>query len=281
MTGIAVPPNASTVVLVDDDPLSLALLRHLVVGMPGTSVVTFGLPTDALDLVSGQRSGSRDHRSADAGDDRHRARASAPREPLLREVPILMVTTVQDPETRREALLHGGERLHRQAARRGGGGGPDPEHAGAPARRSRDWRGMRPAWRRTSAGRPRDHPAGARGDRPPGPRGGVPGLGDRSAHHPGGLVRAARGPRARAAGGGAGHALPRRADARRRKDRRARLHPAQAERARRSRVQDHEGAHGDRPSHPRRQRVGPAADGRVDRAHPPRALSTGRDIRAG
>jgi putative two-component system response regulator len=106
MTGPDVPAPSS-VVLVDDDPLSLALLRHLVASLPGTSVVTFTAPQEALDWC---RTNDPDLVITDqqmpgmTGTELVRALREEPR---LREVPILMVTTVQDPETRREALLLG------------------------------------------------------------------------------------------------------------------------------------------------------------------------------
>jgi len=97
----------STVVLVDDDPLSLALLRHLVASLPGTRVVTFGVPEEALawclandpDLVVTDQ-----QMPGMTGTELVRALREAP---VLRDLLILMVTTVQDPETRREAVLLG------------------------------------------------------------------------------------------------------------------------------------------------------------------------------
>lgn len=99
--------HSSTVVLVDDDPLSLALLRHLVAAMPDTSVVTFPAAPEALawcrtndpDLVVTDQ-----QMPGMTGTELVRALREEPR---LRDMPILMVTTVQDPETRCEALLLG------------------------------------------------------------------------------------------------------------------------------------------------------------------------------
>jgi putative two-component system response regulator len=104
MTDLQISPK-DAVVIVDDDPLSLALLRHLVVGLPGTAVTTFGSPVEALAWC---RTNDPDLLITDlqmpgmTGTELVRAIRD---EPPLRDLPILMVTTVQDAETRRDALL--------------------------------------------------------------------------------------------------------------------------------------------------------------------------------
>ena len=99
--------TSSTVVLVDDDPLSLALLQHLVSSHPGVTVMAFHAPDEAAawcgahdpDLII------TDHQMPGmTGTELVRTLRERP---LLRDVPILMVTTVDDPETRREAVLLG------------------------------------------------------------------------------------------------------------------------------------------------------------------------------
>jgi len=95
------------VVLVDDDPLSLGLLRHLVSEIPGTRVVAFGDPREAqawcrteepdLLITDQQMPGM-------TGTELIR---SLREHPPMREVPILMVTTIQDRELRREAVSLG------------------------------------------------------------------------------------------------------------------------------------------------------------------------------
>ncbi len=100
-------PLACNVVLVDDDPLSLGLLRHLVSESPGTEVHPFGDPVEAeawcranepdLVVTDQQMPGM-------TGTELVRALRE---NPLMREVPILMVTTIQDRDVRREAVLRG------------------------------------------------------------------------------------------------------------------------------------------------------------------------------
>ena len=103
----AMAANLCRVVLIDDDPLSLALLRHLVAGIPGTEVTSFGDPWEAQrwcrahepDLVI------TDHQMPGmTGTELVRLLRD---NPLLRDVPILMVTTVQDRALRHEVLSLG------------------------------------------------------------------------------------------------------------------------------------------------------------------------------
>lgn len=100
-------PLPSTVVLVDDDPVALSLLSHLVTGMGGTSVVTFRDPVAAAEWC---RTNLADLLITDqqmpelTGTELIRRLREDPR---YRDVPILMITTVQDREVRREAVLLG------------------------------------------------------------------------------------------------------------------------------------------------------------------------------
>lgn len=98
---------AGAVVLVDDDPLSLALLTEVVSSLPGTVVVPFARAEEAAawctahepDLVVTDQ-----QMPGMSGTDLVRVLRDRP---ALRDVPILMVTTVDAPATRREALLLG------------------------------------------------------------------------------------------------------------------------------------------------------------------------------
>jgi response regulator RpfG family c-di-GMP phosphodiesterase len=96
-----------TVVLVDDDPLSLALLRHLVEDIPGTRVLAFGDPVEAEAWCRRQEADLviTDHEMPHmTGTELVRRLREVPG---MREVPVLMVTTNQDREVRREALSLG------------------------------------------------------------------------------------------------------------------------------------------------------------------------------
>ena len=95
------------VVLVDDDPLSLRLLQHLVDRIPDTRTVLFEDPAAALawclarepDLVITDQ-----QMAGMAGTDLVRALRAEPR---LGDLPILMVTSVADRELRRAAVSLG------------------------------------------------------------------------------------------------------------------------------------------------------------------------------
>jgi putative two-component system response regulator len=107
MTDPTTAPSCCSVVLVDDDPLSLALLRHLVSEIPDTRVVGFSDPREAeawcrekeVDLLI------TDHQMPNmTGTELVRRLRELP---TMREVPILMVTSIQDREVRREAVSLG------------------------------------------------------------------------------------------------------------------------------------------------------------------------------
>jgi response regulator RpfG family c-di-GMP phosphodiesterase len=95
------------VVIVDDDPLGLGLLQHLVDELPATRTVCFGDAAAALEWCRGndpdlvitdqQMPGMQGTELV------RRLRA----ESRLREVPIMMITTVEDREVRYEALEAG------------------------------------------------------------------------------------------------------------------------------------------------------------------------------
>jgi response regulator RpfG family c-di-GMP phosphodiesterase len=100
-------PLVCNVVLVDDDPMSLALLHHLASEIPGTRVLAFGDPREAeawcrtqepdLVITDQQMPGM-------TGTELVRTLRE---QPLLRDMPILMVTALEDREVRREALSLG------------------------------------------------------------------------------------------------------------------------------------------------------------------------------
>jgi response regulator RpfG family c-di-GMP phosphodiesterase len=107
MTEPATAQSCCNVVLVDDDPLSLALLRHLVAEIPGTSVIAFSDPREAEAWCQAQEVDLliTDHQMPGmTGTDLVRRLREVP---AMREVPILMVTTSQDREVRREAVSLG------------------------------------------------------------------------------------------------------------------------------------------------------------------------------
>ena len=100
-------PPTSTVLLVDDDPVALSLLSALVTGMEGTDVITFRDPLEAMawcklhpaDLVITDQ-----QMPGLSGTELIRGLRADPR---YHDVPLLMITTVQDRDVRREAVLLG------------------------------------------------------------------------------------------------------------------------------------------------------------------------------
>ena len=105
--GRLTPSPTSTVLLVDDDPVALSLLSALVTGMEGTDVITFRDPLEAMawcklhpaDLVITDQ-----QMPGLSGTELIRALRADPR---YEDVPLLMITTVQDRDVRREAVLLG------------------------------------------------------------------------------------------------------------------------------------------------------------------------------
>jgi len=100
-------PPTSTVLLVDDDPVALSLLSALVTGLEGTDVLTFRDPVEAMawcrlhaaDLVITDQ-----QMPGLTGTELIRTLRADPR---YHDVPLLMITTVQDRDVRREAVLLG------------------------------------------------------------------------------------------------------------------------------------------------------------------------------
>jgi putative two-component system response regulator len=100
-------PSQSSVVLVDDDPVALGLLSQLLTELEATKVTGFPDPLEAFEwcrrnpvdlLITDQQMPGM------SGTELIRRLRQEPR---CRDVPVLMVTAVQDVSVRREALLLG------------------------------------------------------------------------------------------------------------------------------------------------------------------------------
>jgi DNA-binding response OmpR family regulator len=263
-------PPTSTVLLVDDDPVALSLLSALVTGMEGTDVITFRDPLEAMawcklhpaDLVITDQ-----QMPGLSGTELIRGLRADLR---YRDVPLLMITTVQDRDVRREAVLLGANDYLSKPL--------DPVEVGARIRNMLALRRSTQSLARYAASleeevrkatveiTTREHEAIVRLARATEYRDWETG-----AH----IVRVAWYARIMARNSASSRASRMPSSVRPRcttwEDRGARLHPAQAERARRHRIRNHETAHRHRTPDSGRERLDGAAARLRGGADPPRA----------